>query len=116
MKYPLLNCEGDFLLVEKIADKWYFKVLLKDSRIKGGSPYELIYTDPLEILFYLKGDLELNHYDYETLNYLDYSDDYKNFKKVSSLVGDLIMELHEGYVNDTLNFLKQFNITLRKND
>jgi hypothetical protein len=116
MKYPLLNCEGDFLLVEKIGKDWFFKLLTRgDDTIKGGSPYQLIVTTPLDILSYLRGDWELYNEEYKTLNFREYSNDYKNPNKIKALISDLIGELNTEFTNNQDEFLKQFYIN-RNND
>ena len=110
MKYSLLNCEGDFLLVEKIDNQWYFKLLTRSPKVEGGNPYQLIPTTPLDILLYLRGDWEIFSEDYDTLNYSDYSDNYKNLNKNVSLIKDLIDELVDGIRNNQDEFLKMFSI------
>ena len=110
MKYSLLNCEGDFLLVEKIGKEWFFKVLIKNGKIEGGKPYHLIPTNPLDILTYLRGDWEIYNEDYNTLNYTEYSADYKNHNKIKSLILDLIDEMKGEFQNNQEEFLKQFII------
>jgi len=110
MKYPLLNCEGDFLLVEKISKTWFFKLLTKDDNVKGGTPYKLIPTTALDIITYLRGDWEIYSEEYDTLNFAEYSNNYKNPNKIKALINDLIDELQNDFTNNQDEFLKQFII------
>jgi hypothetical protein len=111
MKYPLLNCEGDFLLVEKIGNDWFFKLLTRgNDTIKGGTPYQLIVTTPLDILTYLRGDWEPSNKEYNTLNFTEYSNDYKNPNKIKALIRDLLEDLNGEFTNNQDEFLKQFFI------
>ena len=44
-KFTLLNCEGDFLLVEKNGEDWFFKLLIQIESVKGTkSIYQLTKT------------------------------------------------------------------------
>jgi hypothetical protein len=112
MKYSLLNCEGDFLLVDKIGEDWFFKLLIESKDIKGTkSIYHLIKTDAIEILNFLKGKFTIYHEQYpENINYLNYNDDYKSRALASSLIGNLILELYHGIQSNENEFLKGFAI------
>ena len=108
MKYELLNSEGPFLLVEKIGGEWYFKLLLKNSNLPGKNPYKLIPTNSLDILLFLRGDWEIFDVDYESLNFRDYSSDYKNKHKIKALISDLIKECLNDLNDSNSKFLEQF--------
>ena len=55
MKYSLLCCEGDFLLVEKIGKDWFFKLLIRIESVKGSkSTYHLEKIDPMIIITFEK--------------------------------------------------------------
>lgn len=118
MKYSLLNCEGDFLLVEKIGGEWFFKLLIQIENVKGSkSTYLLEKTDPIQILNFLKGDHTIYHEQYpETVNYMNYNDNYKSRKILSNLIEMLIQELHEEIKNNKEEFLNGFLIPKKRED
>lgn len=112
MKYSLLNCEGDFLLVERIGEDWFFKLLIQSNDIKGTkSIYHLIKTDVIEILNFLKGKFTIQHEQYpENVNYLNYNDDYKSRTVIKGLITILIHELYHGIQSNDDEFLMEFAI------
>lgn len=118
MKYSLLNCEGDFLLVEKLGEDWYFKLLIQSTSVKGTrSIYHLIKTDAIEILNFLKGKFTIQHEQYpENVNYLNYNDDYKSRTVTSSLIRNLILELYHGIQSNEDEFLMEFAIPPKRKD
>lgn len=118
MKYSLLNCEGDFLLVENLGGDWYFKLLIQSTSIKGTrSVYHLIKTDAIEILNFLKGKFTIQHEQYpENVNYLNYNDDYKSRNVLKSLIQVLIYELYHGIQSNDNEFLKEFAIPKERKD
>lgn len=118
MKYSLLNCEGDFLLVEKIGGEWFFKLLIQIENVKGSkSTYLLEKTDPIQILNFLKGDHTIYHEQYpETVNYMNYNDNYKSRKILSNLIEVLIQELHEEIKNNKEEFLNGFVIPKKREE
>lgn len=117
MKYSLLNCEGDFLLVEKLGEDWYFKLLIQSTSIKGTrSIYHLIKTDAIEILNFLKGKHTIYHEQYpENVNYLNYSDDYKSRSVLVNLIRNLILELFHGIQSNEDEFLIEFAVPRNRN-
>ena len=117
-KFTLLNCEGDFLLVEKYKDTWYFKLLIQIENVKGSkSTYQLDKTDPIEILNFLKGYHTIYHEQYpETINYLNYNDNYKSRNVLKNLIQTLIDELVNGIENNTEEFLKGFAIPSKRGE
>lgn len=112
MKYSLLNCEGDFLLVDRIGEEWFFKLLIQSKDVKGTkSVYHLIKTDAIQILTFLKGEHTIYHEQYpENVNYLNYNDDYKSRNVLKSLIQVLIYELYHGVQSNDDEFLKGFAI------
>ena len=115
-KFTLLNCEGDFLLVEKNRDTWYFKLLIQIENVKGSkSTYQLDKTDPIEILNFLKGSHTIYHEQYpETINYLNYNDNYKSRVIAKSLIQTLVLELYHGIQSNEDEFLKGFAIPQKR--
>jgi hypothetical protein len=118
MKYSLLCCEGDFLLVEKIGGNWFFKLLIQIESVKGSkSTYHLESTDAFQILNFLRGDYTIFHDQYpETINYSMYNNDYKSRKILSGLIETLIQELQEDIKNNKEEFLNRFLIPGTKNE
>ena len=118
MKFSLLNCEGDFLLVEKLGEDWYFKLLIQSDDVKGTrSIYHLIKTDAIEILNFLKGKHTICHEQYpENINYLNYNDDYKSRTITTSLIRTLILELYHGIQSNEREFLTEFAIPKERNN
>lgn len=112
MKYSLLNCEGDFLLVDKIREDWYFKLLIQSNDVKGTkSVYHLIKTDAIQILTFLKGEHTIYHEQYpETVNYLNYNSDYKSRSIIKNLIQALILELYHEIQSNEDEFLNGFII------
>ena len=111
-KFTLLNCEGDFLLVEKNGEDWFFKLLIQVENVKGSkSSYQLEKTDPFQILNFLRGDYTIFHEQYpETINYAMYNDNYKSRNVLKNLIRTLIDELVEGININQDEFLKGFAI------
>jgi hypothetical protein len=118
MKYSLLCCEGDFLLVEKIGGEWFFKLLIQIENVKGSkSTYLLEKTDPIQILNFLRGDHDIHHEQYrEKINYSNYDSNYKSRKILSGLIETLIQELREDIKNNKEEFLNGFLIPRTKNE
>lgn len=112
MKYSLLNCEGDFLFVEKIGNDWFFKILIQIESVKGTkSTYHLEKTNSIEILNFLKGNHTLYHEQYkENINYLNYNNDYKSRTILKSLIQALVLELYHGIQSNEDEFLNEFAI------
>jgi hypothetical protein len=115
-KFTLLNCEGDFLLVEKNGSDWFFKLLIQIESVKGSkSTYQLDKTDPIEILNFLKGAYTIYHDQYpKSINYLNYGDDYKSRSILKNLIQTLIDELIEGISINQEEFLKGFAIPQKR--
>ncbi len=118
MKYSLLNCEGDFLLVEKIGKEWFFKLLIQIENVKGSkSTYHMEPTNNIQILNFLNGEHTLHHEQYkEEINYLNYNDNYKSRKILSGLIETLIQELQYEIKNNKEEFLNTFVIPRTKNE
>ena len=118
MKYSLLCCEGDFLLVEKIGGEWFFKLLIQIENVKGSkSTYLLEKTDPIQILNFLKGDHTIYHEQYpEIVNYMNYNDNYKSRKILSGLIETLIHELYDEIKSNKEEFLKGFLIPQKREE
>jgi hypothetical protein len=112
MKYSLLNCEGDFLLVEKIGEKWFFKLLIEIKSVdRTKSGYYLEETNPIEIFNFLKGNHTLYHEQYkENINYLNYDDNYKSRTVIKGLIQALVLELYHEIQSNEDEFLKEFAI------
>jgi hypothetical protein len=118
MKYSLLCCEGDFLLVEKMGGEWFFKLLIQIENVKGSkSSYYMEPTTPIQILNFLRGDHTIHHEQYrEKINYLNYDKNYKSRKVLSGLIETLIQELHEEIKNNKEEFLNGFLIPQTNED
>ena len=115
-KFTLLNCEGDFLLVEKNGEDWFFKLLIQIESVKGTkSIYQLDKTNAIEILNFLKGTHTIYHEQYpETINYLNYNDNYKSRTVLKGLIQVLISELYHGIQSNEDEFLREFAIPQKR--
>lgn len=110
MNYSLLNSEGDFLLVTKVDNQWYFKVLNDEIvKSKKTSYYTLIKTDEIEILSFLRGSFTLKCGP-KKFNYLDYSDFYKSRGLNTRLIGDILNDINTTWENDKNSYLDTFAI------